>query len=310
MKMQKMILSNTVLAILLLITSGTLAVVTSGVMMQTVDAPHGDVGPKGDTGPAGAQGLRGDAGLRGATGATGPVGPIGATGATGATGEAGAIGADGAQGPKGETGQTGATGATGPAGANGLDGATWLSGLGVPASNLGVDGDYYLNTANDDVYNKVSGTWTTVTNIKGATGETGPIGPAGIGVVIKYNDTYAQSSVPLSTDYKTVSSITLTAPSDGYVVLNVNAMAVIDGDITVEALGLGTKVDAYPNLCHTYAGTTNSVGATTYYPITLQAVVPVTEGSNYNFFANAYLITALQPTDLYYIYMTAIFSPT
>jgi hypothetical protein len=86
-------------------------------------------------------------------------------------------------------------------------------------------------------------------------------------------------------------------------------MAVIDGYI-VEALGLGTTIDAYPNLCITYAGTTSTEGTTTYTPITLQSVVPVTEGTNYNFCANAFLITALQQNNLYYIYMTTIFYPT
>jgi len=135
------------------------------------------------------------------------------------------------------------------------------------------------------------------------------MGPARTGVIIKFNDTYAQSSVRLSTDYKTVSNISFTAPSNGYVVLNVNAMAVIDGASTVEALGLGTTIDAFPNLYHTYAGPANNGGATSYYPITLQSIVPVTEGSNYNFCANAWLMTALQPTDLYYVYMSAIFYP-
>jgi hypothetical protein len=83
----------------------------------------------------------------------------------------------------------------------------------------------------------------------------------------------------------------------------------INGDSTVEALGLGTTIDSYPNLCRTYAGTTNSEDATSYYPITLQSIVPVTEGNSYNFCANAYLLLSLQPTDLYYIYMTAIFYP-
>ena len=149
----------------------------------------------------------------------------------------------------------------------------------------------------------------TVTNIQGARGATGAMGPAGTGVITMFNDTYAQGSIALSTDYKTVSNLSFTAPSNGYVVLNVNAMAVITGDTTVEGLGLGTTVDAFPTLSHTIAGPANNVGATSYYPITLQAIVPVTEGSNYNFCANAWLITALQPTSIYYVYMTAIFYP-
>jgi hypothetical protein len=220
--MKKLILSKTVLVILILITSGTLAVVTSGVIVQTVAKPQGDVGPKGDTG------------LTGATGATGPAGPTGAQGATGATG------ATGAQGIKGDTGTT---------------------------------------------------------------------GPAGTGVVIRYNDTYAHSSISLSTEYKTVSNVTLTAPSNGYVILNVNAMAATEGDQTIAALGLGTTIGAYPNLLNTFAGTNGDADATTYWPMTLQTIVPVTEGNTYTFFANAYLLTAMHPANLYYIYMTGVFYP-
>jgi hypothetical protein len=311
--MNTIILSKTTLIILLLIVSATVAVATSGVLIQTSPGPQSEVGPKGDTGPMGQQGPKGDTGLTGAVGAAGPAGPMGPTGPRGATGETGASGADGVQGQKGDTGPTGATGPAGSAGTNGADGATWLSGSGIPASSLGSDGDYYLNTANNDVYGKASGTWMAVSNIKGETGATGPVGPmgpAGTGIIVAYNDTYAHGSVRLSADYKTVSNVSLTAPSNGYVVINVNAMAEISGDSTVEAVGLGTSVDAYPNLCSTFAGSTNSASATTYYPITLQAVAPVTEGSNYNFCTNAYLVTSLQPTDLYYIYMTAIFYPT
>ena len=86
-------------------------------------------------------------------------------------------------------------------------------------------------------------------------------------------------------------------------------MSIIDGDSTVEAIGLGTTIDAYPTLYHTYAGPANNGGATSYYPVTLQSIVTVTEGSNYNFCATAWLITAIQPTDLYYVYMSAIFYP-
>ena len=304
--MRKIALSNTALIILLLVTSGTLAAVTSGVMMHVVAGPQGDVGPRGDTGPVGAQGPKGD------TGATGASGPAGATGAAGAMG---LNGTRGTQGDKGEIGATGETGAPGPAGVNGT---VWLSGLGVPASSLGSNGDYYLNIASDDLYNKASGTWTILTNIKGETGETGatgatgatgPQGPPGPGAVIRYNDTFAHSPISLSSDYKTVSNVTLTAPSNGYVILNVNAMAELKGDSTVAVLGLGTTSNSYPELCKTIAGSNGGTDSTTYWPMSLQTVVHVTEGNTYSFFANGYLAMAMHPTDLYYIYMTGIFYP-
>lgn len=50
-------------------------------------------------------------------------------------------------------------------------GTAWLSGTVVPASGTGVVGDWYLNTATDDIYEKTTTTvWTLRDNIKGNTG--------------------------------------------------------------------------------------------------------------------------------------------
>jgi hypothetical protein len=84
-------------------------------------------------------------------------------------------------------------GPAGPPGSGGGgSGSTWYQGAGAPASGTGVDGDFYLNTANGDVYQKAAGAWgAAVGNIagpqgpQGATGAqgpqgvTGPTGPAG-----------------------------------------------------------------------------------------------------------------------------------
>ena len=59
-------------------------------------------------------------------------------------------------------------------------GAQWLNGSGVPSGALGNDGDYYINTANNDVYTKSSGSWgSPILNITGATGATGATGSTG-----------------------------------------------------------------------------------------------------------------------------------
>lgn len=64
----------------------------------------------------------------------------------------------------------------------GADGATWLSGEGVPtndssldasATKLGKNGDFYLNTETYDIYKKTDGTWNIICNIKGNDGENG-----------------------------------------------------------------------------------------------------------------------------------------
>jgi hypothetical protein len=295
--MKKLVLSKTVLVILMLIVSGTLAAVTSGVMVQTVAGPQGDIGPKGETGLAGPQGLTGDTGPTGAAGPAGPTGATGANGAQGTTGDTGATGATGPTGPTGATGLTGTTGATGPTGPTGTQGLLGDTGATGPQGAKGEIGETGATGATGAV------------GATGATGAIGPTGPAGTGVVISYNDTYAHSSISLSTEYKTVSNVTITPPSNGYVILNVNAMAATGGDQTIAALGLGTTIDAYPNLLNTFAGTNGNADATTYWPMTLQTVVPVTEGNTYTFFANAYLLTAMHPANLYYIYMTGVFYP-
>lgn len=93
----------------------------------------------------------------GPTGATGPTGPQGATGATGATGPTGATGSAGTTGATGATGAAGATGSTGAAGA---DGATVRNGHGAPSGALGVNGDFYFDTTNFNMYGpKTAGAW-------------------------------------------------------------------------------------------------------------------------------------------------------
>ncbi len=60
----------------------------------------------------------------------------------------------------------------------------WKYGAGVPASNLGLVGDYYLDTATGNVYTKTNGnTWVLISNImgpQGAAGAVGATGPQGI----------------------------------------------------------------------------------------------------------------------------------
>ncbi len=57
------------------------------------------------------------------------------------------------------------TWATGPAGA---DGAVWHSGSGAPGVGTGVNGDYYIDTENGDLYYKSTGSWgTSIMTIKG-----------------------------------------------------------------------------------------------------------------------------------------------
>ncbi len=64
----------------------------------------------------------------------------------------------------------------GSAGTNGTNGtsAQWWSGSGAPGTASGsIDGDMYLDTAASNVYQKSSGSWSLIANIKGAAGTNG-----------------------------------------------------------------------------------------------------------------------------------------
>ena len=92
----------------------------------------------------------------------GPPGPVGATGPQGATG---------AQGPIGVTGATGVTGSAGN---------TVLSGIGIPAAALGVNGNFYINTAANTIHGpKAAGAWPAGVALVGPPGPIGATGPAG-----------------------------------------------------------------------------------------------------------------------------------
>jgi hypothetical protein len=142
------------------------------------------------TGPAGPQGAVGPEGPAGADGSqflSGAVAPT-TQGVNGdfylntATGEL--------YGPKAGGVWGSPTDLTGPAGADGADGSQILSGAGVPASGLGVDGDFYFDTASDTFYGpKTAGAWGAGTSVQGAQGPAGTMGPGtqvygtGVGVI-------------------------------------------------------------------------------------------------------------------------------
>lgn len=74
-------------------------------------------------------------------------------------------------------GTQGPEGAQGPAG---NDGKTIRNGTSAPAGGLGVDGDFFINTATNQLYGpKTGGSWGSPVSLIGPTGATGATGPAG-----------------------------------------------------------------------------------------------------------------------------------
>jgi hypothetical protein len=100
-------------------------------------------------------------------------------GEQGPPGEQGPQGEQGVQGEQGEQGIQGPAGADGDDGAPGTPGSVWREGTGAPAGGLGIDGDFYLDDATGDVYQKAGGSYSVVANIKGATGAAGADGTDG-----------------------------------------------------------------------------------------------------------------------------------
>ena len=99
--------------------------------------------------------------------------------ALGAMSLASCTGAQGEKGDKGDQGEQGIQGEPGEPGEPGKDGSFWYSGEGAPSSDLGKEGDMYLDTTNSDVYQKGADGWTKITNIKGDDGEDGEDGEDG-----------------------------------------------------------------------------------------------------------------------------------
>jgi len=77
----------------------------------------------------------------------------------------------------------GLTGPPGPQGNAGTPGEQWFTGSGAPSGATGIVGDWYLDSATGDYYEKTgASTWTLRGNLKGPqgnTGNTGVQGPAG-----------------------------------------------------------------------------------------------------------------------------------
>lgn len=75
-------------------------------------------------------------------------------------------------------------------GTAGTPGSVWRDGTGVPSNSVGVDGDYYLNDSNGDVYQKSGGAYSIVANI---------LGPAGSSINRVVNGRFWQSLTPWTT---------------------------------------------------------------------------------------------------------------
>jgi hypothetical protein len=140
------------------------------------------------------KGVKGDTGSKGDTGDTGPAGAAFLSGAGAPSSGLGANGDSYANATNGDVytksagswgspigSIKGATGAKGDTGDTGTRGSTWSTGAGTPTNLTGrINGDFYLNSTNGEVWQVVSGAWADAGfSIKGAQGTAGSTGAAG-----------------------------------------------------------------------------------------------------------------------------------
>lgn len=154
----------------------------------------GPQGPTGLTGPAGADGADGADGVDGRTVLNGAVPPT-------TEGVDGDFYIDTATstiyGPKAAGAWPAGVALVGPTGPAGADGRTVLSGAVAPTTE-GVDGDFYINTATNEIYGpKTAGAWGSPTSLVGPAGAdgVGGIAPAD-GLVIMQHGANASVARP------------------------------------------------------------------------------------------------------------------
>jgi hypothetical protein len=140
---------------------------------------------------------------------------------------------------------------------------------------------------------------------QGTIGLTGPQGPSGL-TAVSFNDIGLVSGIP--TTALNLGSVTLNAPTDGYVILIATGYAVTFGDDTVCVFGLGTTAGA-TDLHETRVGVLDGLGSQRReFSATSTAIVPVTAGSH-TFYATAYRpsVFSSQSVNLAEVYLAAVF---
>jgi hypothetical protein len=210
----------------------------------------------------------------------------------------GDTGPAGPQGLKGDTGENGTTGETGSAGSTGPTGATGATGT------TGAKGDTGLTGAKGD---------TGLTGAKGDTGLTGPPGPT----LIKYST--STTSQILTTSYARICSVTIQAPSNGFV--HVTGSAYIEGwgNETLAYFGIGnytTNNNPWAGM-ETHGGLNKFISPSNYIwdnavasSVYSQGVFPVKAGDTYTFYASARLYNTNPTTTIYNAYLVAEFFGT
>jgi len=171
-------------------------------------------------------------------------------GIPGPPGPEGPPGPPGPQGDTGATGDTGAPGAPGAPGAAGTPGEAWFSGVGAPPAGTGIVGDWWIDSASGDFYEKTGvSAWTLRGSLKGPQGSQGPQGTAGVGV--PSGGTAGQVLTKNSaTNFDTIWSTPAAAAITNYATRAARATA-----IPSPTVGRVTTLTNWPGILHVWDGT-------------------------------------------------------
>lgn len=139
--------------------------------------------------------------------------------------------------------------------------------------------------------------------VQGLQGPIGPQGPAGV-TIAKYNNIGSVSGI--TTTPLNLGNITLSVPSNGYILLIATATVWTFGDATRCWFGLGTTSGSV-DLHRTGVGVIDGTGTQRRcFSAVSIAIVSVTSGSH-TFYATAYTDFSAQTVNLGYVYLTAVF---
>ena len=152
-----------------------------------------------------------------------------------------AAGAQGPTGPQGPAGKDGAPGKDRQNGTPGHDGHTILNGVGAPPDDSGSPGDFYIDTAANEIYgpksSSASGAWGSGTTLAGPKGDPGTPGSAT--VTGRITNVPSATGTIVATTYGAVSGVSPDANSS-------SSVASLSPNVDVVAKNLYVKFSTPP----------------------------------------------------------------
>lgn len=202
-----------------------------------------------------------------------------------------------AKGEKGDQGIQGEKGEDGKDGVDGTNGESILTGHGAPSSDLGTNGDKYLDLDTYDLYEKSNGSWSKIGNIKGEQGEKGDKGEDGSDSLF-FNE--APDSWGLGTSWYNLNSIREANDSqDGWYLITPGS----DAGVEVEQFSM-CRTDGKDNI-NGYGTSANNPAQCKYIKVYLQSAQYTLTKIEYSWSSDNtnYVTSAIGATNNTYIWV-------